>query len=59
MGLQFYYLFISIYGWYHWRHGRNGDENNLPVSRLNLKKWIVALLVTSVLFFIISMTSFK
>jgi nicotinamide mononucleotide transporter len=41
MGLQFYYVFISIYGWYHWLKGETKSNNNekseLPVKRLKYK----------------------
>lgn len=33
MGLQVYYLFISVYGWYHWVHGSSRDKGGLPVTR--------------------------
>lgn len=36
MSLQLYYVFISIYGWYHWNKGKNGsgEKNTLKISRL-------------------------
>lgn len=37
MGLQFYYLFISIYGWYWWlKGGNNSESGSLKVT--NIKK---------------------
>lgn len=42
MGLQFYYVVISIYGWYAWLHG-NGNSNHhgeLKVSRTSVILWI-------------------
>lgn len=27
MGLQVYYVIISIYGWYHWSRGKRGNSN--------------------------------
>ena len=37
MGLQVYYVLISIYGWYYWLKGgkkdTNGKENEVPVKR--------------------------
>ena len=38
MGLQFYFVFISIYGWYHWLKGETksniNEKSELPVKRL-------------------------
>ncbi|MBQ9469552.1 MAG: nicotinamide mononucleotide transporter [Bacteroidales bacterium] len=45
MGLQVYYLGISLYGWYHWRHGGRGQQQaELPVSRTpaQLRPWLAA-----------------
>ncbi|NOU61343.1 nicotinamide riboside transporter PnuC [Marinifilum caeruleilacunae] len=36
MSLQFYYVFISIYGWILWSRGKS-KEDELPVTRLQLK----------------------
>lgn len=45
MGLQIYYVLISIYGWYYWsRGGARGDEGELPVVRINRKQLILLLL---------------
>jgi nicotinamide mononucleotide transporter len=40
MGLQVYYLGISIYGWIYWLRGGTGQagEQKLPVSRISLKQ---------------------
>ena len=36
MGLQIYYVLISIYGWYYWsRGGSKGAKGELPVVRIN------------------------
>lgn len=45
MSLQFYYVFISIYGWILWSRGKRQQEKELPVVRLNMSlslKLIVA-----------------
>lgn len=40
MGLQFYYVFISIYGWYFWKKGNPSDHASaLPVSRTSATDW--------------------
>ena len=41
MGLQLYYLLISIYGWWSWTHGQAGSgETKLMVSETNRILWI-------------------
>lgn len=38
MSLQGYYLFISIYGWYHWAKGTTKNHSaKLPVTRIKSK----------------------
>lgn len=34
MGLQVVYIFLQLYGWYHWLHGGK-DRDSLPVTRLS------------------------
>lgn len=34
MGLQVIYVFLQIYGWYHWVHGGNDPGRQIPVSRI-------------------------
>lgn len=43
MGLQAYYLFVSVYGWFHWRGRRKGHElpeTKLPTRSINLIQWM-------------------
>jgi len=41
MGLQVYYLAISIYGWWHWSYGgKASSKEELPVSTTSFKLWI-------------------
>ena len=41
MGLQFYYVVISIYGWYYWLKGKTDvDKTVLPVQAVNKKLWV-------------------
>jgi nicotinamide mononucleotide transporter len=45
MGLQVYYVLISIYGWYYWsRGGARADKGELPVVRINRQQLILLLL---------------
>jgi len=61
MGLQWYYAFISIYGWYYWLRGdqkvKNEKEANVPVKRSStelLKKITGAtILIYAVILFIL------
>jgi len=53
MGLQVYYLFISIYGLYHWLYGGNkGKVDALPVTRVQ-KKQIIWLCLVTIVFFVV------
>lgn len=54
MGINVYYVIISIYGWFHWVRGRNNNQNELPVSRVHLRQVVYLLLVTLGLFLFIS-----
>jgi nicotinamide mononucleotide transporter len=52
MGLQFYYVIISIYGWWSWNNGDPGIKGDkiLHVSRTSLKIWTGILLIFLLLF---------
>jgi nicotinamide mononucleotide transporter len=55
MGLQVYYVFVSLYGWYHWKFGaKSKKQDDLKISRINLKTAIILMLVTVLLFVIIA-----
>jgi len=46
MGLQVYYVLISIYGWYYWsRGGMRSDSGELPVVRGNRKQLYILSLI--------------
>jgi nicotinamide mononucleotide transporter len=56
MGLQFYYVFISIYGWWSWL---NGDPNTkgdkvLHISRTSFKLWAWIFSIFLLLFVVIA-----
>jgi len=45
MGLQIYYVLISIYGWYYWsRGGLRADKGELPVVRINRQQLLLLFL---------------
>lgn len=52
MSFQFYYLIISIYGWYFWVSGKTKIENNnvIKTSKLNAKQWLFSILLSLVFF---------
>jgi nicotinamide mononucleotide transporter len=51
MGLQFYYLGISLYGWWHWLYGGKREETDaLPVTHITLQQVIYLSLATIAIF---------
>ncbi|HZJ73445.1 MAG TPA: nicotinamide riboside transporter PnuC [Perlabentimonas sp.] len=58
MSLQFYYLGVSLYGWWNWHYGGNRESSNsLPVTRikpkLTLKLSLFTLTVFAILVFVL------
>ncbi len=50
MGLQVYYFFISIYGWYFWKKGEEqGMSNKLKIIVTSSREWVIFVSVTSFL----------
>lgn len=42
MGLQIYYVGISIYGWYFWLKGKKSDKNDsVPVRKTSTRLWFI------------------
>lgn len=62
MGLQGYYIIISIYGWWSWHRGveEETSDEKLHVTRTNRSLWIklfiVSLLLTLIMYFILAKT---
>ena len=55
MGLQVYYLVVSIYGWYHWMFGsKSKKQDDLKISKTSLKMGLVLLVATTILFVVIA-----
>ncbi len=45
MGLQFYYLFISVYGWYYWLYGKSKQSgNHVVITRTSSLQWLFLLM---------------
>lgn len=57
MGLQVYYVFISIYGWYFWiiggKHRITDTGNQVPVKNISRKFLIFSIPVTALIFILI------
>ena len=46
MSLQLYFIAISIYGWYQWKHPQNQHkEKERPIIRLNFKNTMIYLIL--------------
>jgi len=54
MGLQFYYVFISIYGWIHWSRSNSQDKVELAVTSLRLSLFLKLLLASLFIYITIS-----
>ncbi len=51
MSLQFYYVFISIYGWFAWYNGKkNNPDKKFSVTRTNFKTASILFFITVLLF---------
>lgn len=54
MGLQLYYVVISIYGWYEWLRGNQSDKTQmLPISRITLRLGLTLSVVSLFIFMVI------
>jgi len=51
MGLQVYYVLISIYGWYYWVKGKKSNNVSVPVKTVNKKLGLTLSLITILLYF--------
>jgi len=52
MSLQFYYLVISVYGWFNWKNGKPGHGSELPASKTS-KRMIIQLTIASIVIYVI------
>ncbi len=53
MSLQFYYVFISVYGWVLWSKGVNA-QNKLPVINLKRNLFIILFFISVLIYVLIS-----
>lgn len=55
MGLQVYYLIVSIYGWYFWLYGgKSKKQDNLKISKVGFWLSVYLILATAILFGVIA-----
>lgn len=55
MGLQVYYLFVSIYGWYNWMFGaKSKKQDDLKISKIKHRLVVNLIIVTVILFGVIA-----
>jgi nicotinamide mononucleotide transporter len=55
MGLQVYYVIVSIYGWYHWKFGaKSKQQDDLKISKTTIKLGVVLVISSIVLFVLIA-----
>lgn len=47
MGLQLFYIGISLYGWLHWNRNKNSANQSLPTSRLTDTGWALTVLASA------------
>ncbi len=54
MGLQVYYVVISIYGWYYWLKGKKpADKDKIPVRTTRKALWLKIAVITILIYGII------
>lgn len=53
MSINIYYVFISIYGWFHWKFPGKDNQQELPITRVKLPMLIWLLGISMVLFLMI------
>ena len=52
MSLQFYYLAISVYGWFIWTHAKPESGQELPATKTS-RRLILQLIVSSIVIYVI------
>lgn len=52
MTLQFYYLGVSIYGWFSWKEKAKQTGKELPIKKTNLRNVLILLPITIIVLFL-------
>lgn len=55
MGINAYYVIISIYGWIHWTFYQQKEKHQLPYSAADKKQWLFIFLAIAILFLAIGL----
>jgi nicotinamide mononucleotide transporter len=53
MGINIYYVLVSIYGWIHWSFYKGANQKEIPYSRTSFKQGILIMIVSAALFIFI------
>ncbi len=60
MGLQVYYVVISIYGWYYWLKGKRPAEKlEIPVRKTSARLWLKLVVFSIIIYFAILIVLLK
>jgi nicotinamide mononucleotide transporter len=54
MGINIYYVIVSIYGWIHWNFYRKNDKTEIPISRTRPVEYLIIIAFTAILYFLIA-----
>lgn len=54
MSLQFYYVFISIYGWILWSKGDGESKGEIPIKKITAKLFFVLIIFSVVIYITIA-----
>ena len=59
MGINFYYVLVSIYGWIHWTFYKKESKKEIPVTRLTVIHSFILIGITGVLYILIAFILIK
>lgn len=51
MGINLYYVAVSVYGWIHWSHKK--EQPDLLISRISWREGVISLFVITFIYFVI------
>ncbi|MBN1951736.1 MAG: nicotinamide mononucleotide transporter [Bacteroidales bacterium] len=54
MGINVYYVLVSIYGWFHWKYDKKRNQKTLPYARLDFRTALYLLGVSILVFIFIA-----
>jgi nicotinamide mononucleotide transporter len=59
MGLQFYFFFMNIYGWYYWSKNRNNPEASRPMANITQKESLLSVIGIIIFTFLLGQLLYK